>query len=260
MSVEFTTPLPVTFQHMRFVFFFVEQPVADSFDNIPQFYLDIAEKASPENMQRLYVCCKPIEPPEGYWPDKGFQVDVMIDDTVKEFRAYVKKHFGSKCIVLDVMPDTQGLETNAVETSIALAYKRICYESVDEAYFTAKNNKEQDYSVIEVGPGGLSSLRLYFYNKDFEHGHYYKTVCTGNAVLFGEPMIFVLYPNTYMPGWGHKDYQLDTDTLRKFVTPSLIETVVNNTIRAAIGHPSTTTDLYIYEVEIDNPEVETDDE
>jgi len=252
MLVEFTTPIPVTLQHMRFVFFFVEQPVADSFDNIPQFYLDIAEKASPENMQRLYVCAKPIEPPEGYWPDKGLEVDTMVDATIKEFRAYLKKHFGSKFLVLDSMPDFNKVETNAVESVITLTYKKVCYGGQEEAYFTARNRKEEDYSVIEIGPGGLSRFRLYFQNKASGVETYLVTICTGNGVLFGEPMVFSLHPDMYQTGWGLTIYQLDADALRKFVTPSLIEDVVNNSIRASIGHPTTTNDSYIFEVEIDN--------
>lgn len=242
--IEFTTPMPITIGQMRFVFYFTPQLVADTFDNIPQIYLDVMEKKAPDNQQRLYVCCKPI--PE-LMPSV---VDVSEASLViaEELNLYLKKHFGSKVSVLETMP--MGLLDRAVVSMVTIIHYLLASQGdlgrgYEVDYFVA-SALQNGCSLVKIAPSLLMRYVFIFTTDETSLPDNVSLFCSGNALLWGEPMVFSIIDTRPIPYRG-----LDVETVMQFVGPSLIEDTINRAIRKSIGHPAVESDVYLVEVEIE---------
>lgn len=231
---------------MRFVFYFVPQPVAETFDHIPQFYLDIMDKKNQDDIQRLYVTCKPLIELHDI-TDESF--DKLVKDTTKEFNQYLKKHFGSQFTILETMIGALPVTSIQAQDIIKHVYTqhRYAHETYNQDFFIATHDHlspNSERTTVRVVPSLLLNLTFVFSpsEKLLEEVEDVDVVLTGQAVLFDEEMFFYVE--------NISSYRLEPEVWRRFVTPRLIEDQINRSIRVSLGKALTGKDIFITNVVI----------
>lgn len=239
---EFTTPIPVTLMNaVRFVFYFVPQLVADTLDNVPQFYLDIIEKKTPDNMQRLYITAKVQN---GVWFLEPEEIKTQATALALQLKDYLKKHFGTGVSIVEDMPNT--LDEKPLPLAEVLQYllgrRQMINEDVVADYMTCSASfGETGNNLIRISPALLGSYIFNFWDKPQEVDSPY-TVLQGKAMLFGEPMFFDLD--------NVSDFTIPIEAFAQFVSPRLIEETLNHSLRIIHEKGEDAKEVYIQDVEI----------
>lgn len=237
---ESTTPPALITHGVRFVFYFVPHPVMDTFDNIPQFHLDVVEKKDPANIRRLYICCK--------FP-KAFQFDHTKDtfelsvEIATAFTAYLKKHFTSKFSIINTMVP---LDVGLIVFHL-LQQKKLLEEDVLYDYFVATSPNKDGNTLTKAGPALLSQFEFIFSSsEDMLPKEGLDVIAFGNGILFGEPVVFAIVDrrNTLFKVFAGKE-------LLAFINSSLVEDTINRTMRISMGHPANSEDRYLFDVKLE---------
>lgn len=248
MDVEFNTPIPVTLMGLaRFVFYFKPLLVADTFDNIPQFYLDIAEKGNTENMQRLYITCKMQE--HAYFLDPE-EVDTKAQAVAIQLKDYLKKHFGSKLVILETMTgylDNVPCTMREIISDIFNRWQMISDKTVSDFLTISKSFEGSDANLVRISPALLGPYIFTFWDKlPKDHVIGPPMVLSGKAILFGEPKIFEID--------SLAEYKLPAEVFRQFISPRLVQDTLNRSLRVIYEKGEYSNETYIRDVEIDKEE------
>lgn len=268
MQPFITTPIPLTVGSVRFVFFLTPQPVGDTLDNVPQFYLGVFDKKNPDVQVELYISLRILEGFE--LPKKDEEIKELATDLDLNLRLHLKKHFGARAGIVDIMPlfhdEHDGLETITTEQVIGdLLFNYGFIANLPDA---ANDPLNFPYVVITerdgiqtslVSPATMASYRFFAsafidpsstFDAGFLDGklsfiqYMDQIIATGTCTLFNKKARLLLLngDNNRLPGV----------TARRFITPSLLEETLNKTIVTSFAKPGEDKEVYLKDVQFDN--------
>lgn len=263
---------------LRFVFFTVPQKVTESLDNLPAFKFEV------ENVTEgigsvswpLYVSVRigdasQLEATEDrMYPgaDTTPAERERCKECAKDMLAYIRKHFGKKVKVTLTEPAfTDFLDTDAKEEwdmvklgepskldfqLLALTEMVIwVFHSAQIAVGVTKDTKltvaktSDDSDYVKLNINGIGDWEFIARNGDTEKKETGYAV-RGSALYMGRPVRFQMHSRIWQ-------FTIHLDEVQQFMTPSLIEEVVNKAYRDIYEGSNLINPVMLTEVVIDPP-------
>lgn len=273
---EFKINAPPTFifDGVRFVFFTALQKVAESFDHLPAFKLEIANVTPGVGSVSwpLYVSTRIGNKEEVNCDEQRFLSDPTSPEErercrtcAKELLAYIRKHYGKKVQITLCEPAfSEWLDDDAREewrlvqagepskvdfTLVALTELMIWIlgsatlavgDTKETRLSIARTSDDADYVKFDIT--GIGDWEFVMRNDDGEKRH--SDTVHGTAQYKGRPVRFYLHSRVYQ-------YTIHVDEMQKFMTSNLVEEVVNKAYNDILNDPANPNQVAISDVTID---------
>jgi hypothetical protein len=259
-------PEPLLTNGMRFVFYTVPQPVLETFNNIPQFFIDLESKEKGEDKKediRVYVRFEPIDVED---PDaRKALTEALSDDLIahlkKCFRKYKIKEADHNAMpgVENLRPNSKGVLLPCEPWELTIATLLDAVDQTD-VWVQSKRKSVRDYTILEgqIGLDCLTELVFNFTSKELymedptlpisverENQTWDCMAAVGYATLFGVKVIYWI-TRPYSERFG-----IEGNAYRKFVTAEIVANAVNHAVRQSFdkyNRPDVDTRTYIDDV------------